>query len=74
MTVEGARWPRAPRAAEGGLAFVHPFDDPDVIAGQGSLGLELLEQLGDRLARVIVPVGGGGPGQRSGDGAEVSAP
>jgi threonine dehydratase len=47
------------RATSGGLAFVHPFDDPDVIAGQGGLGLELLAQVPD-LARVIVPVGGGG--------------
>jgi threonine dehydratase len=41
------------------MAFVHPFEDLDVIAGQGSLGLELLEQVPD-LARVVVPVGGGG--------------
>jgi threonine dehydratase len=47
------------RAEQGGLAFVHPFDDPDVIAGQGTLGLELLEQVPD-LSCVIVPVGGGG--------------
>ncbi len=47
------------RAAAGGLAFVHPFDDPDVVAGQGTLGLELLEDLPD-LATVVVPVGGGG--------------
>jgi threonine dehydratase len=47
------------RAEEGGMAFVHPFDDPEVIAGQGSLGLELLEQVSD-LVRAIVPVGGGG--------------
>jgi threonine dehydratase len=47
------------RAESGGPAFVHPFDDLDVIAGQGSVGLELLEQVPD-LARVIVPVGGGG--------------
>ncbi|HTE61964.1 MAG TPA: threonine ammonia-lyase [Solirubrobacteraceae bacterium] len=47
------------RAREGGLAFVHPFDDPDIVAGQGSLGLELLEDVPD-LARVVVPVGGGG--------------
>jgi threonine dehydratase len=47
------------RAEEGGLAFVHPFDDPDIVAGQGSLGLELLEDIPD-LARVVVPVGGGG--------------
>jgi threonine dehydratase len=46
--------------AEGeGLAFVHPFDDPEVIAGQGTIGLELLEEVED-LAKVIVPVGGGG--------------
>jgi len=42
-----------------GAAFVHPFDDLDVIAGQGTLGLELLEDVPD-LARVVVPVGGGG--------------
>src|ERR671917_432883 len=47
------------RAREGGLAFVHPFDDPDIVAGQGSLGLELLEDVPD-LAKVVVPVGGGG--------------
>jgi threonine dehydratase len=42
-----------------GLAFVHPFDDLDVICGQAGLGLELLEDVPD-LARVVVPVGGGG--------------
>jgi threonine dehydratase len=47
------------RAEEAGMAFVHPFDDPDVVAGQGTLGLELLEDLPD-LATVVVPVGGGG--------------
>jgi threonine dehydratase len=47
------------RAREGGLTFVHPFDDADVVAGQGSLGLELLEDVPD-LARIVVPVGGGG--------------
>jgi threonine dehydratase len=47
------------RADEQGLAFVHPFDDPEVIAGQGGIGLELLEQV-PALGRVIVPVGGGG--------------
>ena len=46
-------------AAREGLAFIHPFDDLDVVAGQGTLGLELLAQVPD-LARVIVPVGGGG--------------
>ncbi len=47
------------RATEGGLAFVHPFDDLDVIAGQGGLGLELLAQVPE-MTRVLVPVGGGG--------------
>jgi len=47
------------RAAESGMAFVHPYDDADVIAGQGTLGLELLEDVPD-LVKVVVPVGGGG--------------
>ena len=47
------------RAQEAGLTFVHPFDDPDVVAGQGTLGLELLEDL-PGLGTVVVPVGGGG--------------
>ncbi len=42
-----------------GYTFVHPFDDPDVIAGQGSIALELFEQIPDMDA-VIVPIGGGG--------------
>ena len=42
-----------------GYTFIHPFDDEQVIAGQGTIGLELLEQLPDADA-VIVPVGGGG--------------
>jgi len=46
-------------AEETGAGFVHPFDDIDVIAGQATLGLELLEDVPD-LARVVVPVGGGG--------------
>jgi threonine dehydratase len=50
---------RALAAQDERIAFVHPFEDPDVIAGQGTLGLGLLEQVPD-LARVIVPVGGGG--------------
>ena len=49
----------AERAASAGMTLVHPFDDPDVVAGQGTLGLELLEDVDD-LARVIVPAGGGG--------------
>jgi threonine dehydratase len=47
------------RAAETGAGFVHPFDDPDVILGQATLGLELLEDVPE-LETVIVPVGGGG--------------
>src|ERR1700675_2638649 len=41
------------------LAFVHPFDDPAVISGQGTIGLELLEQVPD-LEAIVVPIGGGG--------------
>ena len=44
---------------EFGYSFVHPFDDPKVIAGQGTIGLEILEQMPDVQA-VIVPIGGGG--------------
>ncbi len=44
---------------EEGMTFVHPFDDPDVIAGQGSVGLEILEQLPD-VDAVLIPIGGGG--------------
>ena len=39
--------------------FIHPFDDPDVIAGQGTIGLEILDQLKD-VDAIVVPVGGGG--------------
>ncbi|MBT9332882.1 threonine ammonia-lyase [Paracidobacterium acidisoli] len=42
-----------------GLTFLHPFDDDDVISGQGSIGLELLEQI-PKLEAVVVPIGGGG--------------
>ena len=42
-----------------GYTFIHPFDDEDVIAGQGTIGLEILEQLPD-VECVIVPIGGGG--------------
>lgn len=46
-------------AEQKGYVFVHPFDDPDVIAGQGTIGLEILEQISDADA-IIVPIGGGG--------------
>jgi threonine dehydratase len=41
------------------LTFIHPFDDPDVMAGQGTIGLELMEQVPE-LEAVVVPIGGGG--------------
>jgi len=44
---------------EEGLTLLHPFDDDDVISGQGTIGLELLEQIPD-LEAVVVPIGGGG--------------
>src|SRR5215467_4004377 len=47
------------RASEQGLTFVHAFDDDAIIAGQGTLGLELLQQQPD-IAAVVVPIGGGG--------------
>ena len=47
-------------AAERGLHLIHPYDDPDVIAGQGTAALELVEQVGEELDAVVVPVGGGG--------------
>jgi threonine dehydratase len=47
-------------AAEQGLTFVHPYDDPDVIAGQGTIGLEILRQAGRSLDAIFIPVGGGG--------------
>ncbi len=58
-SVEAALELARARAHESGAALIHPFDDLDVIAGQGTLGLELLEEVPD-LARVVVPVGGGG--------------
>ena len=45
---------------ERNLVFVHPFDDPDVIAGQGTVGMEILRQTGGELDAIFVPIGGGG--------------
>ena len=42
------------------LTFIHPFDDPDVIAGQGTIGMEILEQTDKKISAVFVPIGGGG--------------
>ncbi|MFN2377423.1 MAG: threonine ammonia-lyase, biosynthetic [Candidatus Binatia bacterium] len=56
---DAATWALA-LAAERGLTFVHPYDDPDVIAGQGTVGLEILRQAGRRLDAIFLPIGGGG--------------
>ena len=45
---------------EQGLTFIHPFDDPAVIAGQGTIGRELLSQLEEEVQAIFVPIGGGG--------------
>jgi threonine dehydratase len=47
-------------ARETGATVVPSFDDPDVVAGQGTVGLEILAELGDEPAAVVVPCGGGG--------------
>jgi threonine dehydratase len=47
-------------AAQTGCVFIHPFDDPDIIAGQGSIGMEILRQHPDPITAVFVPIGGGG--------------
>ncbi|HXH01748.1 MAG TPA: threonine ammonia-lyase, biosynthetic [Candidatus Competibacteraceae bacterium] len=46
--------------AERGYTFIHPFDDPDVIAGQGTIGMEILRQHPDPIEAIFVAVGGGG--------------
>jgi threonine dehydratase len=46
--------------AETGMTFIHPFDDPLVIAGQGTIGDEILRHGGDHVSAVFVPIGGGG--------------
>lgn len=47
-------------ATDKALTFVHPYDDPDVIAGQGTVGVEILRQHPDQIDAIFVPVGGGG--------------
>ncbi|WP_435094532.1 threonine ammonia-lyase [Halorubrum sp. N11] len=64
VVLRGSAFPEAMAHAqtlidEPGVHFVHAFDDPDVVAGQGTLGLELLDQL-PTVDTVLVPVGGGG--------------
>ena len=43
-----------------GLTYIHPFDDPDVIAGQGTIGMEILDQIPKQLDAIFIAVGGGG--------------
>ncbi len=47
-------------ASKEGLTFIHPFDDPEIIAGQGTIGMEILRQHPDPIEAVFIPVGGGG--------------
>jgi len=47
-------------AEQDGLVFIHPFDDPYVIAGQGTIGVEILEQAENDIDAIFVPIGGGG--------------
>ncbi|MDH3325857.1 MAG: threonine ammonia-lyase, biosynthetic [Gammaproteobacteria bacterium] len=47
-------------AAENGMTFIHPYDDPEVIAGQGTVAMEILKQHPDHIDAIFVPVGGGG--------------
>lgn len=48
------------QAEERGMTFVHPYDDPDVIAGQGTIAMEILRQQAEPVYAIFVPVGGGG--------------
>ncbi|KKC38057.1 threonine dehydratase [Devosia epidermidihirudinis] len=57
---DAARAHAAQLAEENGYVVVHPFDDPDVIAGQGTIGMELLRQHPGDIGAIYVPVGGGG--------------
>jgi len=50
----------AAEAEKHGMTFIHPYDDPDVIAGQGTIALEILKQHEDGMHAIFVPVGGGG--------------
>ncbi|SFW10690.1 threonine ammonia-lyase, biosynthetic [Nitrosovibrio sp. Nv17] len=47
-------------AKEGAMTFVHPYDDPDIIAGQGTIGMEILRQHSGPVHAIFAPVGGGG--------------
>ncbi len=58
-SVEDAMAAAIAQAQERGSVYIHPFDHPDVIAGQGTAGLEILEQCPD-VRTIVIPVGGGG--------------
>ena len=58
-TVEEAMAAAIAQAQERGSVYIHPFDHPDVIAGQGTVGLEIIEQCPD-VRTIVIPVGGGG--------------
>lgn len=65
LILKGDRFDDACKAAvdmaeRDGLTFVHPYDDADIIAGQGTIGMEIIQHLGRGLDAVFVPVGGGG--------------
>jgi threonine dehydratase len=57
---DAARAHAAALAERNGFVFIHPFDDPDVIAGQGTIGMELLRQHPRTIGAIYVPIGGGG--------------
>lgn len=57
--------------AEKGMTYIHPYDDPETIAGQGTIGMEIMRQLREPLDAVFVPVGGGG--LAAGVGAYIKA-
>ncbi|MGH0032018.1 MAG: threonine ammonia-lyase, biosynthetic [Myxococcota bacterium] len=59
-TYDEAREEAGRRVERSGAVFVHPFDDPDVIAGQGTIAVEMLRQHPDPIDAIFVPVGGGG--------------
>src|SRR6202035_1840049 len=59
-SVEDAMAAAIAQAQERGSVYIHPFDHPDVIAGRGTVGLEIVEQCPD-VRTIAIPVGGGGP-------------
>ncbi len=59
--------------AEEGLTFVHPFDEPDIIAGQGTIALEMLEQAPE-IDTLVIPIGGGGLFSGMGTAARAMKP